>query len=300
MVRKGIRLAQNFLKDPRLAASMVAQAHLDKDDVVYEIGPGKGAITRELARACSRVIAVEKDPELFWQLKEGLADIPNVELHNGDFRHHRIQERDFKVFSSIPYNATADIMRAILWGPRRPKAAYLIMQEEAARRFAGIPRQSQWSVLAHPWWSLAIVRKLKRSDFRPVPAVESVLLRIERRPHPLVSGKDTGLYREFVLRGFGGGKASLRRNLNHTFTRAQWRRLAEDLGFDAGARPSELGKEQWLGLFRFVLWAMSRSQVVVPARWLGTRACAGQCGPPRLNARKRLDLALSDGIMALL
>ena len=89
MARRSIRFAQNFLSDPRLAASIVDQARLNTKDVVYEIGPGTGILTQALARACARVVAVEIDRELFERLHARFANAANVELHCGDFLRHR-------------------------------------------------------------------------------------------------------------------------------------------------------------------------------------------------------------------
>src|SRR5438045_1287215 len=67
--RPSIRFAQNFLRDPNLVAQIVSQAGLDENDVVYEIGPGQGIITRQLAEVCAKVIAIEVDRQLFEKLK---------------------------------------------------------------------------------------------------------------------------------------------------------------------------------------------------------------------------------------
>jgi len=253
MARKSIRWGQNFLKDPRLAASIVAQAGLDQRDVVYEISPGKGTITRELAKVCARVIAIEVDAELFARLRGDLRDVPNVELHHENFLGHRIRAKAYKVFSSVPYNRTADMVRKLLQAEPPLTEAHLLMQKEAAEKFAGAPRESQCSVLTKPWFSLDIVRRLKRTDFHPPPGVDSVLLRIERRHQPLVSAENARLYRQFVRYGFGRWRANLKQNFQRVFTYTQWKRLARDLGFHVKAKPTDLTFRQWLGLFEFFL-----------------------------------------------
>lgn len=267
MARKSIRLAQNFLKDPRLAAALVARAGLRRQDTVYEIGPGKGIITRELAKRCARVIAVELDPVLFARLAEEFRNAAHVELHNEDFLKHRIREHEFRVFSAIPYNRTADIMRAILHAKRPPKTAHLIVQREAALKYAGLPRASQCSLIAYPWWLIDIVTTLKRTDFDPEPGVDSVLLRARKRGPALVAGEDARLYRRFVREGFGGAKASLKLNLRLVFTYTQWGSLARNLRFELKAKPTELTGRQWLGLFQFLKEGLARSHIELPAEW---------------------------------
>ena len=282
MVRRRIRLAQNFFRDPRLVASIVAQARFDRRDVVYEIGPGEGIITRALARVCGRVVAVEIDRELFARLRARFRDVRNVELHNEDFLGYRIRDRPYKIFSAIPYNRTAGIMRKLLRAEASPTEAYLVMQKDAAEKFAGTPRERQASLLIKPWFSLAIVRRFQRTDFEPVPGVDSVLLRIRRRDRPLVSSGDPRLYRAFVRYGFSRWRANLRQNFKEVFTATQWKRLARNLGFHIRAQPSDLRFEQWLGIFEFFLGGIARSQITVPA---GLLCRPGRSGPRRRRRR---------------
>jgi len=252
MARRSIRFAQNFLSDPRLAASIVAQARLSTKDVVYEIGPGTGILTQALARVCARVVAVEIDRRLFERLQARFANTPNVELHCGDFLRHRIRQRPYKVVASLPYNCTARLLRKLLGGGAPPEEAHLVVQEDAARKVAGTPRERQASVLLKPWFELAIVRRFRRRDFVPVPAVDSVLLRVTRRRRPLVDSAHAEFYRAFVRHGFGRWRANLRQNLREVFTPTQWKRLARDLGFPVRAQPTDLHFGQWLGLFEFL------------------------------------------------
>lgn len=264
MARKRIRLAQNFLKSREVVASIVSQACLDRRDVVYEIGPGRGAITRELARVCSRVVAIEVDPDLCARLRARFRGMPNVEIVEADFLGYRVRERRYKIVSNIPFNATAGILRAILHGRRPPAEAYLIVQREAAHKYAGIPRSTQCSVLARPWFDLRVIRSFRRSDFEPEPAVDSVLLRIARRDRPLVRPEEEDLYGRFVRYGFNRWRRNLRQNLKRVFTHTQWKRLATELGFERGARPGDLTFGQWLGIFQFFVDGLSKSQVGVP------------------------------------
>jgi len=267
MVRRSIRLAQNFLHSPRLAAAIVAQAQLSKKDIVYETGPGEGILTRELAKACGRVVAVEIDRQLFGRLTARFRHLPHVELHHGDFLKFAIRHARYKVVADIPYNRTAAILHKLLRGGNPPAEAHLVVQKEAGEKYAGVGRERQCSLLLKPWFALAVVRHLRRSDFRPVPGVDSVLLRIGRRGPPLVAAPHAELYRRLVTLGFSGSRANLRQSLKRVFTPTQWRRLARDLGFGVRARPGELRFEQWLGLFEFLVDRLPRSQAgPAPAR----------------------------------
>ena len=242
-------LAQNFLRSPRLVRELVGMSSIGAEDAVYEIGAGKGIITAELARVAKRVVAIEKDARLVRALRERFRVVDDVEVVERDFLTFRIAEREYKIFASIPYNITAKIVRKILYDRPVPSEAYLIMQKEASNKFAGRPRETLFSVLAKPFVEFAILNELKRTDFEPVPNVDSVLLRIRRRKRALIEPEESESFGHFASYGFGRWKKNLRSAYSHVFTYAQWRRLAHDLHFPVDATPTDLSFEQWLGLY---------------------------------------------------
>jgi 16S rRNA A1518/A1519 N6-dimethyltransferase RsmA/KsgA/DIM1 with predicted DNA glycosylase/AP lyase activity len=247
--KKQINLAQNFLRSSKLVRSLLKASSIGPDDVVYEIGPGGGIITAELAQIARRVIAIEKDPNLAQGLCARFQGIHNVQIIASDFLRYPIPDREYKIFANIPYNLTAEIVRKILYAPPVPVEAYLIMQREAAEKFSGYPSETQFSVLAKPLFEIRIVRALRRTDFEPVPSVDSILLHIKKRPSALICKEDALLYRRFVRYGFCTWKNSLKLTFKPVFTYPQWKHLSRDLHFPLDAIPSRLTFEQWLGLF---------------------------------------------------
>lgn len=266
---KQILLAQNFLKSPGLVRRLVDASGIGPADTVYEIGPGRGIITTELARRAGRVIGVEKDARLVRHLLERFQGAENVEIIEKDFLRFPIVERNYKIFASIPYNATADIVRKILYTPPAPSEAYLIMQKEPARKFSGSSGETLFSVLAKPFVEFRIVSHLKRTDFAPVPNVDSVLLRIQRLGRSLIQRDETHVYRDFVSYGFGRWKSYLRLAFKDVFTYKQWKRLAHDLHFPLNATPTQLSFEQWLGLYEGYKYLGGRNKKSVPPALAG-------------------------------
>jgi 23S rRNA (adenine-N6)-dimethyltransferase len=219
-------------------------------DTVYEIGPGNGIITAVLARAAANVIAIEKDPELVRRLNERFGQVENITIIEGDFLDYSFVRSRYKIFGNIPYNRTAQIVRKILYEKCGPCEAYLIMQKEPAKKFCGSSRETLFSILIKPFFELQILTQLKRTDFWPVPKIDSVLLSIKRRDIPFIARQDASLYRRFVHYGFDKWKPKLRLSFKNVFTYKQWRRLARDLAFPLNATPTELNVDQWLGLYR--------------------------------------------------
>src|SRR5579884_1396014 len=104
-----IYYAQHFLKDSCLIASLLDRSTIGADDVVYEIGPGKGIITEQLALRCKRVVAIEIDPCLTTMLRQRFASTPDVIIREGDFLEYHLPRKPYKVFANIPFNITAAI-----------------------------------------------------------------------------------------------------------------------------------------------------------------------------------------------
>ncbi len=246
-------LSQHFLRSRALAASLIAQAPVKRDDLVVEIGPGRGILTRELARRCRRVVAVEFDGRLSDALRTSFLSDSRVTIVRADFLRFRLPEVPYKVLGNIPFNRTAAIVRRLAQADAPPRDAYLVMQREAVERFAGGPcsRETLSSLLLKPWWQVEIARRFRRTDFDPPPSVDAVALWLARRTRPLVDRSQAADYRRFSRSCFGRGGNSIRRCLQGEFTRTQIYRLSRDLRFDPSAPPSRLTFDQWLALFRF-------------------------------------------------
>ena len=258
--RKQISLAQNFLRSPKLVRRLVRMSKIGLSDTVYEIGPGNGVITAALANVAGQVIAIEKDPELVRHLRQRFCAVENVEIVEKDFLDYSFSTHrgvrnpkpvsGYKMFANIPYNRTSQIVRTILQERSGLCEVYLIMQKEAAKKFAGSPRETLFSILAKPLFDFKVLVQLDRADFWPIPNVDSVLLSIKRRARPLIEAPDSALYREFVEYGFGRWRPNLRLAFKYVFTYKQWKHLAQDLDFSLNATATDLSVEQWLGLYR--------------------------------------------------
>lgn len=230
---------------------MVASLLLDPRDIVYEVGPGEGIITRELAEVAGRVVAIERDRNLCQQLQQALRDRNNVQVICGDFLEYPIQDPAYTVVANIPFSITTPIVNKLLYGPSPVATAFLVIQREAAEKFSGTPVESQYSVLAKPWFSFRILREFARTDFTPVPSVDVVLLGIWQRETPLIAPDDAELYRAFVRYAFSQWKKDLRASLRSIFSNLQFKILAQNLGFAIDATPTQLSVGQWVGLYEY-------------------------------------------------
>lgn len=243
---------QHFLRREALCSSLVARSCIGPGDTVVEIGPGRGALTRPLARLARRVIAVEVDGELCARLRGAFAGDPRVELVQADFLDWTLPSQPFKVFANIPFAHTAAIVRRLLGAEPAPGDVYLVVEHAAARRFAGRPfgPETLRSLLLKPWWHAELVCEIDPGEFAPPARSACALLWLSRRPRPLVDRAAAPLYADFVAAGFGRCGDRIEVCLAGLLTREQQRRCARALHFERDAPPSALGFDQWLGLFR--------------------------------------------------
>lgn len=251
--QRRIAYSQNFLHNPRLVRQLVAQSSLGADDLALEIGPGDGAITSALVDTCRHVIAVEKDVRQVERLGKRFGQDARLTLFGGDFLDFPLPASRYKVFASIPYNATAAIVGKLTTGTAPPDDAYLVMQREAANRFMGTPSETLVGLQLKPWFEPSVVFAFKRTDFRPAPAVDSVLLRIERRPRPSIESSQRSMYQDFVVTMFTAWKATVRQAAKAAFPADVVAALDRSVGRALDQRPSAVGLETWIAAFQALL-----------------------------------------------
>ena len=194
-------LGQNFLVDGNLQRKIVKALGLAPSDEVLEIGPGKGALTQHLVGACRTLFLVELDRELAHSLEAEHGARADVELLNRDILDVRLEDltsrvEDLKVVGNIPYNITTPILFHLLGRPR-PREILLMVQKEVADRILARPGTSAFGALTVGVRSIAEVQrvlKVPASAFRPVPAVDSVVIRVKPlRPEPLTLREEEAL-----------------------------------------------------------------------------------------------------------
>jgi len=255
--------SQNFLKREEFVAGLLDKTNITRNDLVIEIGPGKGIITRQLAKRARRVMAVEIDKKLADNLRTIFQNFPNVEIVEADFLTWQLPKKAYKVFSNIPFNMTADIVNKLTEDKYPPEVAYLIMQDKAAFRFTGKPKDSQASILLKPWFDVWILANINRNEFSPVPKINAVLTEFRKRDQPMVKVESSRLFRDFVVYGFNQWQPTILDSFNNVFSPKQKKLIAKELMIQ-NAKPSDLTLEQWPKLFeRFETFVPSERKELV-------------------------------------
>ena len=244
-----VAYAQNFLHSRRLVDELVERSGIGAEDVVIEIGPGKGIITAALAGRARHVLAIEKDPHHAAILRQRFATRPNVTLFACDALAFPLPETPYKVFANIPYRLTAAIVAKLTSGVAPPVEAYLTVQREAAARFAGLDGATMVSIGLAPWFAVDIVYTFRRRDFVPQPAVESVLLRIARRPDPLIDWEERERFRDVVEAVFTAWQPTIEHALGTHCPKRIVAELRRRLGASLAVRPSAAAVGLWVALY---------------------------------------------------
>ena len=247
------RLGQHFLADPNILAKIVAALDPAPDDVVLEIGPGRGSLTRILAPLVRRVIAIERDPRLAEGLKVSGVRCEVVVGDALEVDWHAVAHR-FKVLGNIPYYITSPLIEKALTPPLPERVVFLV-QREVAERLAAAPGGKRYGALSVGVQAVCRVEKLfvvRAGAFRPPPRVDSALVRLTPRVDPAVTPAEVAAFRAFVTACFSRRRKQLRNAvLAATGTsREAVSALLARLGLAAAVRPESLAPEDFARLLR--------------------------------------------------
>jgi 16S rRNA (adenine1518-N6/adenine1519-N6)-dimethyltransferase len=267
----GRRLGQHFLFDPSILDRIVDALDPLPEDVVLEIGAGRGTLTARLAAQVGRVIAVERDRELAAFLRgergtgkgEGFAALPgNVSVIEGDAL--EIDWRGLlepvlhepKVVGNIPYSITTPLIDKALTPPM-PAAVVFLVQREVADRLAADPGSKAYGALTVGVQAVAAVERLfdvPAGAFRPPPKVDSAVVRMVPLDQPLIAEADHPAFRRFVTALFGRRRKQLVGALRGVTGRARSEVEAclEAVGVDPTARSETLPPSTFTRLFHEV------------------------------------------------
>lgn len=264
MTRPKRSLGQNFLIDPNLQRKIVDALGAGPDDEVLEVGPGRGALTRHLAGAVRRLVAVELDDRLADELRREVGREPGVEIVQGDVLEMRLDEliedpARAKVLGNLPYNITSPLLFWLLERRPRPARIVVMVQREVADRIVAAPGSKTYGALSIGVRAPAEVERLfhvSRQAFRPVPGVDSTVIEIvPRRPPPLEPAEEADL-RTLVRAAFSWRRKQLQKTLRSAESFGLDRRTLSEVeretGIELTRRPESLSPEDFIRVARAI------------------------------------------------
>jgi 16S rRNA (adenine1518-N6/adenine1519-N6)-dimethyltransferase len=251
-LRPDKRLGQNFLEAPDALESIVEAAGLQPDDTVLEVGSGTGSLTRYLAAAARRVVAVELDASLLPPLKYVLASARNVETIQGDILRldpsQLVDQPDYLVVANIPYYITSAIIRHLLEHPPRPRRIVLTIQKEVAERICALPGDlSLLALSVQVYGKPKLAAIIPASAFYPAPKVDSAVLVIDIYAEPLIPAPLLTMFFRLIKAGFSQKRKTLRNSLSAGLhlSPAEAEVMLRSAGIDPMRRAETLSIPEW-------------------------------------------------------
>ncbi|MEV7628935.1 23S ribosomal RNA methyltransferase Erm [Actinoplanes sp. NPDC089786] len=235
---------QNFLSSRRVLRQVCDAADLKPDDLVYEVGAGRGHLTRMLVPRCRSLLAYEVDPAV-------ATPVDGASLVVGDFLAATPPREPFAVVGNVPFALTAAVVSWCLDAAFLDHATLVTQREYARKRTGDYHRWTRLTLLTWPTHDWQLGATIPRTAFRPVPAVDGAILRLIHRDIPLVAPSLMPAWRRFVDLGFSGVGGSLQATLSRRYgRRASGACRAVRVWADTPV--GAVWPEQWLTLFRLL------------------------------------------------
>ncbi|MBI5003782.1 ribosomal RNA small subunit methyltransferase A [Candidatus Kaiserbacteria bacterium] len=269
MKKHGARLGQHFLTAHWAAVALATAAHIT-DDLVIEVGPGKGALTGELLKLSRRVIAIEKDSALIEKLHEKfpmeIAD-GALKIIDGDIRNFSPKAREgqtslggltfpgpYVVAANIPYYITGEIIRQFLSSTAQPRTMAILIQKEVAQRIVATnKKESILSLSVKAYGVPRIVAKVGKGNFSPPPSVDSAILAIDDISKKFFSDIHEEDFFKVVHAGFASKRKYLANNLTVVFEKEKVQAAFTQLNISEKVRAEDVPLEKWGALTRHLL-----------------------------------------------
>lgn len=251
------QLGQNWLHDTAVLEAMCDAADVGPDDLVIEVGPGLGTLTKRLLKRGAEVWALEYDKNLIPGLQKKFASYDSTRFH---VEHADILQYDFnnpspgyKVVANIPYYLTSNLLRRLCEADNHFSRAALLVQKEVAQRVCAQPSDmSLLSVSVQFYCQTSLGDIVPAELFRPVPKVDSQILKLAYRTEPLFPDVDTGKFFRLVKAGFLERRKKLRSSLSSGLgiSKTDAEALLTKAGIDPNLRAQALSLSDWHKVYK--------------------------------------------------
>jgi 16S rRNA (adenine1518-N6/adenine1519-N6)-dimethyltransferase len=248
-------LGQNFLKSEGIIKNIVRAGNLSKEDVVLEVGPGHGELTREILTTSNHVIAIEKDDYLASKLQSLFKrEISSGKLKviNGDALELTpdmlsLKDGEFKVIANIPYYITGHLIRLYLGAKSKPNKMVLLVQKEVAERIID-DKESLLSLSVKAYGEPNYVMTVESEHFSPKPKVDSAVISINNISRSFF--KDVNFSEEdfftLIKAGFAHKRKFLMNNLERGgVSKTEVKKIFDELGISLKTRAEDISLGDW-------------------------------------------------------
>ena len=229
-IKANKNLGQNFLVSNDAINQIVNSGEIEKDDLIIEIGPGLGTLTKELLEKAKKVICVELDNKMAEILNERFSLYDNLEILNQDILKTDLKEiikkektqnniKDVKIIANLPYYITTPIIMKLLEEKLDLKSITVMIQKEVAERLIATPGEKNTGAITYTVYYYAEAKKITEvpnTSFIPEPEVTSEVIRLDIRKKPPVETKNTEMMFKIIKNAFMQRRKTLLNSLTNT------------------------------------------------------------------------------------
>ena len=250
------RFGQNFLVDSNIIDKIIHSINPQAEDHIIEIGPGLGALTQPLLKTLNRLDAIELDRDVIPQLKT-LERSEKLHIHNIDvlafdfseFKQTNFEHGKLRIIGNLPYNISTAVLFHLVSHRNCIHDLHFMLQKEVVERIAASAGSNDYgrlSVMMQLYFRISPLFTVAPQCFRPVPGVESAIIRMVPRTSPAIGQDEHDAFAELVRQAFSQRRKTLKNTLRGLCDTEQ----IDAAGIDAGKRPQELSVDDYIRLFR--------------------------------------------------
>lgn len=253
---------QNFLVDENYVRRIIEAVDPRENDLIIEIGPGRGALTERLLEKAGRVIALELDRDMVPLLRQKFGAVPNFELIDGDALNFDFQElvngSKSKLVANLPYNISTAILQRLIEQRAAFSEMVLMFQKEVVERITAPPGDGErgfLTVLVEAYLQAEHLFDVPPRAFKPVPKVDSSIVRLIPREESAIWVEDTKLFRQIVSAGFAQKRKTILNNLKNVPPNLKEYMPDADaflasVGIDPQRRAETLTLDEWKAIYK--------------------------------------------------
>ncbi len=253
-------LGQNFLTSDVVPKWLCDAIPLPAGEIVLEIGPGTGALTRELLARNATVIAIEADERAIAILKKEFPDhlrSGQLTLYHDDARELdlktlKLTDHGYVVISNIPYYLSGFLLRQLLESDTQPKSLVFLMQKELVARIARDKKESLISLSVKAFGTPSYVQTVRRGHFNPIPKVDSAILAVEAISRHRLEGVPSAFFFSCLHLGLGSKRKQLIGNLSQKYNRSLLETYFEENKLSLSIRGEDLDLAAWVKLAQYL------------------------------------------------
>ena len=252
------QFGQNFITDQNLLRAIVDDAKITKDDVVVEIGPGAGTLTKEIAKKAKEVYSFEIDNNLAPILNETLQDCPNSTVIFKDFQkvddeqlNQILNNREYKVVANLPYYITTPIIMKFIESAYPPKSITVMVQKEVAERLKSNAVTSDIGAISLSialYGDVKMTRVVSRKMFMPEPNVDSAVIRIDMQDK--YDNIDKKPVKKLIKAAFNMRRKTFLNNISNAFniSKDRIKEVLKELNIDENIRGEAVSIDNYIAI----------------------------------------------------